>query len=101
MPYFQGEKKWRYRDEDKNMYQNEHDEFFAAIREGKVFNDGERMMRSTLGSIMGREAAYTGQRLTWQQMLDSKQDLAPEETLKWEDSFTPTPLPVPGVTTFI
>jgi hypothetical protein len=50
---------------------------------------------------MGREAAYTGQRLTWEQILASKQDLAPEESLKWGDKFEPTPRPIPGVTKFV
>jgi hypothetical protein len=58
------------------------------------------MMLSTLVGILGREAAYTGQRITWQQILDSKQDLAPD-TLAWGDSFTPSPLPQPGITKFI
>jgi hypothetical protein len=58
------------------------------------------MMLSTLVGIMGREAAYTGQLITWQQMLDCKQDLAPD-TLKWGDSFQPTPMPMPGVTKFL
>jgi hypothetical protein len=63
--------------------------------------DGDWMMQSTLAAIMGREAAYTGQRLTWEQILASKQDLAPEEILKWGDKFEPTPRPIPGVTKFV
>jgi hypothetical protein len=82
------------------MYDLEHEALFTAIRDGKVINDGPRMMHSTLVGILGREAAYTGQRITWQQMLDSKQDLAPD-TLAWGDAFTPSPLPQPGVTPFI
>jgi predicted dehydrogenase len=66
-PIIDGEKRWRYRSkgEDKSMYQIEHDELFAAIREGRVINDGDRMMLSTLVGIMGREAAYTGQKVVW------------------------------------
>ena len=73
----------------------------SLIRKGEVINDGDRMMLSTLVAIMGREAAYTGQRLTWEQIHASTQDLAPEETLKWDDSFEPTPRPIPGVTKFV
>ena len=99
-PFIDGAKRWRWRGEEKNMYDLEHEALFTAIRDGKVINDGPRMMHSTLVGILGREAAYTGQRITWQQMLDSKQDLAPD-TLAWGDAFTPSPLPQPGVTPFI
>lgn len=99
-PFIDGPKRWRFRGEEKNMYDLEHEALFNAIRKGEVINDGDRMMLSTLVGIMGREAAYTGQLITWQQMLDCKQDLAPD-TLKWGDSFQPTPMPMPGVTKFL
>ena len=95
-----GEKRWRWKGQKKDMYQIEHDELFAAIRHGEVINNGDRMMNSTLVAILGRTAAYTGKRITWDEMVKSTLDLAPEETLKWGDKFEPTPLPKPGVTTF-
>lgn len=98
-PFIDGEKRWRFRGEEKNMYDLEHEALFESIRKGSVINDGERMMLSTLVAIMGREAAYTGELITWNQMLQSSQDLAPDD-LKWGDSFTPTPMPLPGVTKF-
>lgn len=98
-PFIDGPKRWRFKGEDKNMYDLEHEALFSAIRKGEVINDGDRMMLSTLVGIMGREAAYTGQLLTWQQMLDCTQDLAPD-TLKWGDSFKPTSMPMPGITKF-
>jgi hypothetical protein len=78
------------------MYQVEHDELFAAIRKGEVVNDGDWMMHSTMLGLMGRMAAYTGKRITWQDAIKSEEDLAPEETLKWGDKFEPTPMPRPG-----
>lgn len=99
-PIIDGPKRWRFRGEEKNMYDLEHEALFAAIREGRAINDGPRMMLSTLVGILGREAAYTGQRLTWKQMLESKQDLAPD-TLAWGDRFDPGPLPQPGITAFV
>jgi hypothetical protein len=48
-------------------------------------------------AILGRTAAYTGKRVTWDELVKAPDDLAPEETLKWGDSFTPSPLPMPGV----
>lgn len=99
VPFMDGPKRWRFKGEDKNMYDLEHEALFNAIRKGEVINDGDRMMLSTLVGIMGREAAYTGQLLTWQQMLDCTQDLAPD-TLKWGDSFKPSSMPMPGITKF-
>ena len=82
------------------MYDLEHEALFNSIRKGGVINDGDRMMLSTLVGIMGRESAYTGQLITWDQMLACTQDLAPDN-LKWTDSFTPTPMPMPGITKFL
>ena len=58
------------------------------------------MCHSTLLGIMGRAAAYTGKRITWEQILNSTGDLAPDD-LKWDSSFTPGPLPMPGITPFV
>jgi len=99
-PRIDGPNSWRFRGEEKNMYELEHDALFRAIRSGELINDGRRMMASTLLAILGREAAYTGQRLTWQQIEESKQDLAPDD-LAWGDSFTPSALPKPGLTPFV
>ncbi len=96
MPYMEGEDRWRFRGKEKNMYQVEHDELFAAIRKGEALNDGDWMIHSTMVGLMGRMAAYTGKKVTWDDFLKSDHDLAPEETLKWGDSFTPTPMPMPG-----
>ena len=75
-----------------DMYQNEHDELFASIRAGKPINNGEYMAKSTLMAIMGRMATYTGQEITWEMALNSKEDLTPA---KYEFGPLPTP-PVAG-----
>ena len=82
----------------KNIYQVEHDEMFAGIRNGNPVNNGEYMAKSTLMAIMGRMATYTGQVITWQQALNSKEDLTPP---KYEFGSLPVP-PVarPGTTKF-
>jgi predicted dehydrogenase len=96
----EGENPWSYAEEDaekdRDMYDQEHVEFFESIRAGAARNDGEWMAHSTLVAIMGRMAAYSGKKVTWKHMLESKEDLAPAETLKWEDSFTPHATPLPG-----
>ncbi|HEX2972628.1 MAG TPA: hypothetical protein VHP11_09865, partial [Tepidisphaeraceae bacterium] len=79
-----------------NMYQTEHDELFASIRAGKPINDGLRMAHSTLIAIMGRRAAYTGQIVTWEQALNSKEDLTPAK-IEWGD-MPVAPVAMPGKT---
>ncbi len=100
MPFIKGEKSWRYSGERPDMYQVEHDEMFASIRKGEPINNGIRLAHSTLTGIMGRMAAYTGQEITWEQALNSKESLVPAD-LTWQ---TPLPFPslaIPGKTRFI
>jgi hypothetical protein len=90
---------WRFRDKVKNMYQVEHDELFAGIRSGQPLNNGEYMAKSTLLAIMGRMATYTGQEVTWEQALNSQEDLTPEAY-----AWGPAPeakIAVPGITKLI
>jgi len=94
-PMIEAAERWRFQGEDKNMYQVEHDELFAGIREGKMVNDGLWMLNSTMVGIMGRMAAYTGKKITWEEAIKSDEDLAPD-TLAWRDKFEPSPMPRPG-----
>lgn len=90
---------WRHeRKGEDNMYQNEHNALFAAIRKGEVIVD-EYMCSSTLMAILGRTSAYTGKTLTWEQMLNSELDLTPPQ-IAWGD-VPLNPIPVPGVTPFV
>jgi predicted dehydrogenase len=82
-----------------DMYQNEHDELFASIRSGKPINNGEWMAKSTLMAIMGRMATYTGQDITWDKALASKEDLTPPAYVF--GSLPVAPVARPGVTKFI
>jgi predicted dehydrogenase len=91
---------WRFRGENNDMYQTEHDELFASIRAGKPFNDGETAARSTMVGILGRMAAYTGQKITYEEALNSKLDLTPEH-LDWKKPLAVPAVPIPGVTKFI
>jgi predicted dehydrogenase len=95
-----GENKWRYRGSAPNMYQQEHDEFFASIRSGNPINNGQYMCRSTLMAIMGRISAYTGKQITWEQALTSAEDFSlPQYTF---DAAPPEPvIAKPGITPFL
>jgi hypothetical protein len=57
------------------------------------------MSKSTLLAIMGRMATYTGQEITWDMAMNSKEDLSPPK-YEWGDLPTP-PVAVPGVTKFV
>ena len=90
---------WSSRAKKKDMYQHEHDEFFTSIREGKPKADGYFAAHSTILAIMGRTAAYTGQVITWDMIMNSQQNLGPAEYV-WGDA-PKRPSPVPGVTRFV
>lgn len=91
-----GKMNWAYRGPEANMYEVCHQEWFAAIRKGEPLNTGDRMVLSTMLGILGREAAHTGQRLTWADLWKSDQDLAPD-TLKLSDAHPVAPVPKPGI----
>ena len=87
---------WRYEGPKNDMYQTEHDEFFASIRSGNHMNHGDRMVNSTMMAIMGRTAGYSGQRITWEDAWDSKEKLVPEITDGWNSPVTFAEIPRPG-----
>ena len=95
----EGETPWKYSGPNPpSMYDVEHVELFAGIRNGKPINNGEYMSYSTMMAIMGREACYTGKTITWEDAINSDQDLSPAGYL-WGDLETPA-VAIPGVTTF-
>lgn len=100
VPRITGQTEWTFKGVKKDMYQTEHDVLFAAIRQNKAINDGERMVTSTLLALMGRMAAYTGQQITWEQAMNSQERLFPDK-LEWEMSLPAAPMPRPGVTKFL
>jgi predicted dehydrogenase len=91
--------KWDGKDTPSDMYQSEHDHLIASIRNGKPIYDGDWMTKSTLMAIMGRMATYTGQVISWDKALNSKDDLSPP---RYEFGPLPVrPVATPGVTKFV
>ena len=82
---------WHYRGADKNAYQVEHDDFFAAIREDKPYNEVESSAYSTMTAIMGRMATYSGAMVEWEEAFNCPTILMPNE-FTWET----TPPVAPG-----
>jgi predicted dehydrogenase len=79
---------WRYREPEVNAYQQEHQDLIASIRAGQPINEAKNLAESTLVGIMGRECAYSGQAIEWDQALNSTLRYGPE---KYE--FGPLPFP--------
>lgn len=90
-----GQIKWQFEGEEYNMYQREHDVLFAAIRSGKPKNDDANLASSTLFAMLGRQAAYTGQQVTWEQSLNSQASLVPKP-IDWNGKHEIRGLAVPG-----
>lgn len=99
--WIRGETNWKYEGQTEDvgrMYVHEHEEFFAGIRSGKHRFDGDWMTQSTLMAIMGRTAAYTGQAITWEQILASVERHGPSNYALGDVPVTPVPRP--GFTKF-
>lgn len=93
---------WRYRGNDNNPYQTEHDVLYDRIRNDQPVNDAFYTAESTLTAIMGRMACYSGAEITWEQALNSDLDTMPK-VLGWDADPGPAPgpdgmypCPVPG-----
>jgi myo-inositol 2-dehydrogenase / D-chiro-inositol 1-dehydrogenase len=95
----EGNVRWKFEGEGGDMYQIEHDELFASIRSGTPINNGDYMCKSTLLAIAGRVGAYTGKKLTWEEMLNSQEDLSPKN-YEWGDIAVPA-VAIPGKTPFV
>ncbi len=86
-----GEKKWRYEGPRPNMYDVEHAELFASIRKREPLNNASYMCLSSLLAIAAQVAAYSGQLVPWDELLQSKRQLLPAAL-----SFTSEPPVKPG-----
>ncbi|MEJ7680786.1 MAG: Gfo/Idh/MocA family oxidoreductase [Segetibacter sp.] len=92
---------------ENQPYQAEHDELFAAIANGQYkFWDAERGAKSTMTSILGRMATYSGQVIDWDKAINSGIDLHPS-AYAWDAKLPNMPnseglyaVAVPGVTKY-
>lgn len=87
-------------------HQQEHHDLFADLRAGKIPNEGDYGAHSSMTSILGRMATYSGKVISMKDALASKLQISPVETFH---SFNDTPpvvpledmsyaIPTPGVT---
>ncbi len=101
-----GENPWKFREPRdpevkiaRNMYQLEHNEFFGNIRKGERHADEEWVARSTTIGLMARMAAYTGQEVTYEGILESGEKLVPD-TIDWDAPLPVREMAIPGVTSY-
>jgi len=82
-------------------YVAEHTAMVASIRgDGPYINHAMAVAESTMTCIMARESAYSGQEITWDQIMASKLDLMPKQH-GYDVKVDVPPRPVPGVYKFI
>ena len=80
-----GPNAWRYTgNKFKNdAFQQEHNDFFAAIRKNETYNEADYGITSTMTGIMGRMATYSGQLIEWEDAFNSKLELVPQK-FSWD-----------------
>jgi predicted dehydrogenase len=84
-----------------SAYVQEHIDMVDSILGRRPYiNQAQAIAESTLTCLMGRESAYSGTAITWEQIMNSKQDLMPKE-FGYEVKMDPRPLPVPGQYKFV
>jgi predicted dehydrogenase len=78
---YNGNVLWKYDYENnpvKNPYDQEHVHLVESIRLDKKINQAEDLAYSTLVAILGREAAYTGKPISWDEIMSSSLRYGPE-----------------------
>lgn len=102
----EGANPWKYEGPACDPYGDEQRALFDAIRTGTPVNAGSYMANSTLVSILGQMACYSGKPVTWEDARTSKLQFgpAPEESSfatsppTLPDATGNYPLPMPGMT---
>lgn len=82
-----------------NPYVEEHRDLVASIRAGRPLNEGRQIVDSNLTAILGRESAYTGQALTWDELMASNLSILPKEFAF--GALAVPAVPMPGETTLM
>ena len=95
---------WQSKD-TSSPYQNEWDSLIDAIRNDKPWNEVKRGVDASVATSMGRMAAHTGQEISWDEMVNSDHEFAPDADKFTMDSAAPVladatghyPVPMPGL----
>ena len=68
---------WDHKGPMQNQYQLEHDLLFDAIRQDKPYNETARCAKAAMTGILGRLAADSGKKITWEEAKASNLELVP------------------------
>ncbi len=101
----EGETNWKFEGEQNDPYQTEIDTLMDSIRKGQPYNSGYHMAKSTMITVLGQLAVYTGQAMRFEDVagMDFAYRPLPEEaTLGMDPPTLPDatgnyPLPKPGI----
>jgi len=74
-----GGQMWRFKEKSIDPYVQEHMDLITAIHKDSELNEAKQVTDSTLTAIMGREAAYSGADVAWDDILNCKFAYAPEQ----------------------
>jgi len=97
----QGKEVWRMDGSISAAYRQEHKDLVDSIRAGKPIVELKQTADSSLVSVLGRVAAYTGQKVTFGFLAgDSRLDLFPKE-LAWDGTLPKPAFAVPGRTKLV
>jgi myo-inositol 2-dehydrogenase/D-chiro-inositol 1-dehydrogenase len=96
-----GNKVWEMAGSIADAYKQEHKDLVDSIRAGKPIVELKQLADSSMVAVMGRMAAYSGQRVTWTFATEESQlDLFPKD-LTWESALPRPQFAIPGKTKLI
>jgi predicted dehydrogenase len=79
-------------------YQQEHADFIASIRKGEPISELKMVAESTATAILGREAAYTGKLVTFDEIVNGTASILPP-TIDLSASLPTPAVAMPGAST--
>lgn len=91
----EGNRIWSHNGRNNNApYEQEHIDLITSIRDGSPIQEIQEVADSSLTAVIGREAAYSGQEVSFNWAAqESKQDLLPEDLSAAQHEIAPVPIP--------
>ena len=95
-------KVWQSKKSKAYGYTHEHKILTSYIRAGKVFDDSQNSITSNGMAIMARMTAYTGKKVSWKKLMNSKEKLF-DHSISYSHNmpYSIRDLAIPGITKLI
>jgi len=105
----EGETNWRYEGPQADPYQGEINALIESVRTGEPINSGYHMIGSTMLTVVGQVACYTGKETKYDDVAASDLEYGPSPDESSFDTPPPSvpdetgnyPLPMPGITELV